>query len=140
MPAYAQFDTASVVGTVRDSAGAATPDATVTLTNTETGVSQTRITNDNGVYEFATVRPGIYVVSAEKAGFAVALVDNVQVQVGARQRVDLAMTVGAVTERVEVTAAAPLAETDTSQRGQVITGAPSASCRSTAASTRRWRC
>jgi hypothetical protein len=120
VPAFAQFDTASVVGTVRDTTGASSPDATVTLTNTETGVSLTRTTNADGVYEFVTVRPGGYVITAQKPGFAVALVDNVQVQVGARQRIDLQMAVGAVTEKVEVTAAAPLVDTETSQRGQVI--------------------
>ena len=59
-------------------------------------------------------------ITAEKAGFAVALVDGVQVQVGARQRIDLQMAIGQVTEKVEVTATAPLVETETSQRGQVI--------------------
>src|ERR1700741_4195325 len=82
--AYAQFDTASVVGTVRDTSGAVTPDTTVTVTNLETGVSLTRTTNGEGLYEFAPVRPGAYVITAQKPGFAVALVDNVQVQVGAR--------------------------------------------------------
>jgi len=62
------------------------------------------------------------VVTAERVGFALALVDNVQVQVGARMRVDLQMAVGQLSERVEVTAASPLIETDSSQRGQVITG------------------
>ena len=65
--AYAQFDTASVVGTVRDTTGAVTPDTTVTLTNTETGVSLTRTTNGEGVYEFTTVRPGAYVVTARES-------------------------------------------------------------------------
>jgi hypothetical protein len=120
VPAYAQFDTASVVGTVRDSTAAAVPDATVTLTNSETGVSLNRTTNGEGVYEFATVRPGTYVITSEKAGFAIALIDDVRVQVGARQRIDLQMSVGQVSERLEVTAAAPLVETETSQRGQLI--------------------
>ena len=122
-PAWAQFETAAVVGTVRDSSGAVVVDATITLLNPDTGVSVKRVTGSDGSYEFITVKPGTYVVTAEKAGLSVALVDNVQVQVGSRPRVDLTMTVGAVTERVEVTAAAPLTETDTSQRGQVITGA-----------------
>jgi len=120
VPAYAQFDTASVVGTVRDTSNAAMPGAIVTLTNSETGVSLTRTTNGEGVYEFATVRPGAYVVTAEKSGFSVALVDNIAVQVGARQRIDLQMAVGQISEKLEVTAAAPLVETETSQRGQVI--------------------
>src|SRR5262249_40198131 len=61
-------------------------------------------------------------VTAEKQGFAIALVDNVQVQVAARLRVDLQMAVGQVTEKVEVRASQPLLETDSSQRSEVITG------------------
>ena len=119
--ASAQFDTASVVGTVRDASGAVVPDAKVTLTNIATGVSLTRNTAADGNYEFAAVRPGEYLVTAEKSGFSIALMDNVQVQVAARMRVDLQMAVGQVTERIVVTAASPLIQTDTSQRSQVIT-------------------
>src|SRR5215831_16754516 len=120
--AWAQFETASVVGTVRDSSGAVVPGATVTLTGIETGVSASRTTNDSGLYEFVTVKAGLYVVTAEKQGFSSALVDNLQVQVGARQRVDLGLEVGRVSERIQVTASSPLVEHDSSQRGQVITG------------------
>ena len=120
--AFAQFDTASVVGTVRDNSGAVVSGATVTLTNVDTGVTQTKTTDVTGGYEFVTVRVGTYVLTAEKQGFAVAVADNVQVTVGARQRVDLSLQVGQLSERVEVTAAATHLETDTSQRGQVITG------------------
>ena len=122
-PASAQFDTASVVGTVRDSSGSVIPNAKVTLTNTATGVSVAKTTSADGSYEFFTVKPGIYVVTAEQTGFALALVDNVEVQVAARMRVDLQMKVGQLSEKVEVTASAPLLETETSQRGQVITTA-----------------
>jgi hypothetical protein len=120
--ASAQFDTASVVGTVKDASGATVPDAKVTLTNTETGVSAVRTTTADGNYEFSNVRPGTYVVTAEKAGFSIALMDNVPVQVAARMRVDLQLAVGQLSEKVLVTAASPLVETDTSQRSQVITG------------------
>jgi hypothetical protein len=121
-PAFAQFETASVVGTVRDNTGGIVPGATVTLTNIETGVSQTRTSDASGNYEFFTVRIGTYIITAEKEGFAVAVAENIQVTVGARQRVDLNLQLGQVTERVEVTAAATRLETDTSQRGQIITG------------------
>ncbi len=123
-PCFAQFETASVVGMVKDTSGAVTPDTSVTLTNTATGVSLTRTTNGNGVYEFTTVRPGDYVVTAQKAGFAVALVDGVRVEVAARQRIDLQMAVGDVSDQIEVTATAPLIDTDSSQRGQVIGAVP----------------
>jgi hypothetical protein len=121
-PAFAQFDTASVVGTVRDNSGAVVGDATVTLTNVATGVSLTKTTDSQGAYEFLSVRIGTYIVTAEKQGFAVAVADNIEVTVGARQRVDLSLQVGQLSERVEVTAATTRLETDTSQRGQIITG------------------
>lgn len=122
-PAFAQFETATVVGTVRDSSGGVVPDAKVTLTNVDTGVSAERRSGTNGNFEFFTVRIGNYVVTSEKDGFSIALVDNVQVTVGARQRVDLAMAVGQLTEKVEVSANAVLLQTDSSDRSQVITGA-----------------
>ena len=120
--AAAQFETASIVGTVRDNTGAVVGGATVTITHVETGVSSSRTTDDAGNYEFFTVRIGTYLVTAEKEGFAVAVADNVRVTVGARQRVDLSLQVGALTERVEVTGTVTRLETDTSQRGQVVTG------------------
>jgi carboxypeptidase family protein/TonB-dependent receptor-like protein len=120
--ALAQFDAATVLGTVRDASGAVVPAAKVTLTAVETGISVVRTSSGDGNYEFPAVKPGTFVVTAEKTGFAVALVENVQVQVGARLRVDLQMPVGGLTEKIEVTSARPLVETDSSQRGQVITG------------------
>lgn len=122
VPAAAQFETATVVGTVRDPSGGVVADALVTLTNTATGVTAERVSDANGAFEFFTVRIGSYVVTAEKAGFSVALVDNVQVTVGARQRVDVTMAVGQVSEKVEVSARAVLLQTDSSDRSQIITG------------------
>jgi len=119
--ALAQFDTAAVVGTVRDVSGGVVSGAQVTLTATETGISTVRTSTSDGNYEFAAVKPGRYVVTAEKPGFAVAMLDDVRVQVGARLRVDLQISPGQLTEKVEVSGRS-LVETDSSQRGQVITG------------------
>ncbi len=121
-PSWAQFDSATVVGTVRDASGGVVNEAKVTLTGVETGISVIRMSSDTGSFEFPAVKPGRYLVTAEKSGFALAMVENVIVQVGARLRVDLQMPVGQVTEKVEVTASSPLIETDSSQRGQVISG------------------
>jgi len=118
-----QFETGNVIGTIKDSTGAVVPGAKVTLTNTQTGVSSEKTSDANGLYEFFTVRPGSYVVTAEKAGFSIALVDNVQVTVGARQRVDLSMAIGQLSEKVEVSARAVLLQTDSSDRSQIISGA-----------------
>ena len=118
--AFAQFDTATVLGTVTDAAGAALPKATITLRNVATGITATAQTDENGNYQFFNVKIGAYTVTAEAQGFAKALAENIQVTVNARQRVDLAMKAGAVTETVTVTAEAALLETDSSERGQVI--------------------
>src|SRR5262249_34728584 len=121
--ALAQFETATIVGTVRDVSGAVVPGTTVTLTNSATGLSVQGTTGPDGSYEILTVKDGNSVITGEKTGFSLTLVDNVQVQVGARLRVDLQLPVGQVSEKVEVTASAPLLETESSQRGQVIGGA-----------------
>jgi hypothetical protein len=120
-PVLAQFENGAVVGVVRDSTGAVIVGAVVSLLSPEVGGEVRRETAADGSYEFLNVRPGLHVVSAEKDGLAMALVENVRVQVGARQRVDLTMAVGQLSERIQVTAAAPLLETDRSERGQVVT-------------------
>jgi len=119
--AYAQFDTATVLGTVTDTSGAAVPRATVTLKNLATGITAMAQTDEGGNYQFLNVKIGAYQVTAEATGFAKALAENVQVTVNARQRVDLALKAGALTETVTVSAdAVQLLETDTSARGQII--------------------
>ena len=56
----AQIDTGSVVGVVRDPSGAVIPGATVTLTNTTTGVTRVVTANADGGYQFAAVTPGVF--------------------------------------------------------------------------------
>jgi hypothetical protein len=118
--AYAQFDAAEVLGTVRDSSGSVVPKASVTLLNSETGIQAKTATDESGNYDFFNVKVGRYTVSVEANGFQKATAVQVSVVVNARQRVDFALQVGAVTETVEVTGAAAVLETDTSERGQVI--------------------
>lgn len=71
-PARAQFETAALVGTVRDTTGGIVADATITLLNPETGVSAKRTSGADGTFEFVTVKPGVYVVTAEKTGLSMA--------------------------------------------------------------------
>ena len=71
--AFAQFDSATVLGTVRDTSNAVVPAAKVTLTAVETGISIVRTSSDDGNYEFSAVRPGKYVVTAEKSETAIVI-------------------------------------------------------------------
>src|SRR5262249_29367210 len=116
----AQFETAAVLGSVKDRTDAVVGGDRVTLTNIQTNITSTKLSDENGAYEFVNVRPGRYRVTAEKEGFATAAAEDFVVNVGARQRVDLALAVGQVTESVNVSATVSLVESETSQRGQVV--------------------
>jgi hypothetical protein len=118
--AFAQFDTATVLGTVRDASGAVVPNATVKLRNTATGIEASITTDSEGNYQFFNVKIGTYQITAEMQGFAKAVADNIQVTVNARQRIDLALKAGQLTETVVISDTAPLLETESSDRGQVI--------------------
>jgi len=117
---FGQFETAEVLGTVRDASGAAIPKANVTLANQDTGIVAKATTDDNGNYDFFNVRVGRYTIVVEHSGFNKFTTTDVTVNVNARQRVDVTLAVGAVTESVEVTGVAAALETDSSERGQVI--------------------
>jgi hypothetical protein len=119
-PLMAQFDTAEVLGTVRDNSGAVVSRASIALVNQGTGIQAKTLTGDDGNFTFSNVRIGTYTISAEASGFSKAVAKDVTVNVNARQRVDLVLQLGAVTESVEVTAAAAVLETDTSSRSQLI--------------------
>src|SRR6185503_16187862 len=69
---YAQFDTSTVLGVVKDSSGAVVPGATVTLKNNATGITATAVSDSEGSYQFMNVRVGTYSVRAELQGFSVA--------------------------------------------------------------------
>ena len=118
--AFAQFETATVLGTIKDPAGAVVPGATVTLENTRTGVALPTKTNEEGNYTFVNVRIGDYRVKAEASGFKAALAETFTVTVSARQRVDLTLALGDASQTVEVQGAASALETDSSDRGQVV--------------------
>jgi hypothetical protein len=117
---YAQFDTATVLGTVHDSSGSVVPGVAITLRNNNTGITSATQTDDKGDYQFLTVKPGSYQVSAAHTGFSTATAENFTVTVNARQRVDLALQVGSVSSQIVVNAGVQLLETDSSEKGQVI--------------------
>ncbi|HMV50485.1 MAG TPA: carboxypeptidase-like regulatory domain-containing protein, partial [Blastocatellia bacterium] len=74
---YAQFDTATVLGTVRDAGGAVMPGVNVTLKNIDTSIAVNAQTDADGNFQFTNVRIGNYRVSAEKSGFSTAVAERV---------------------------------------------------------------
>ncbi len=109
-----------MLGTVHDPSGAPIAKVNVTLLNQDTGIEAKTITDDAGNYDFFNVKVGRYTITAEHPGFSKFTTTDVRVDVDARQRVDVALQVGAVTTSVEVSGAAAVLETDTSEHGQVI--------------------
>ena len=117
-PAFAQ--NGAVLGAVRDTSGAVIPNASVTLTNTATGVTTTNTTNNEGLYVFPYVQPGVYDVSASAAGFETVKQPAVTVHVTERVQVSFDLKIGTTKQTVEVTAVAPLLHTADAVTGQTI--------------------
>lgn len=118
--AWGQIDQGAIVGTVRDSSGSAIPKATVTLTNTASGVIRTTTTNDAGEYQFPALTPGIYIVKAEAKGFGAQVQNDIEIHVQSRPSIEFVLKVGEVTQVLEVQSATPLLETQNADVGGVV--------------------
>ena len=119
-PLTAQTFYGSIVGALTDASGSSVPAAAVTLTNAGTGERRAAQSNADGHYEFVSLVPGHYRLDVEKQGFKHLTRDDIEVQVQAVVRVDGSMQVGDVGQTVEVTAAAPLLQTESSSLGTVV--------------------
>jgi hypothetical protein len=116
----AQEFRATVTGRVTDPNGLVVPGATVTATNSQTGEVAVGVTTTDGVYTIPFLRPGIYTMSAELAGFRKVSQPNVQLEVGQTAAVNFQLQLGEVAEMVSVTAESPVLETSKADRGLVI--------------------
>src|SRR5260370_10434917 len=122
LPTGAQTNKADIVGTVTDSKGGVVKVSTVKVTKVDTGAAREVKSNDNGEYQAPSLEIGTYKITVTKQGFQTAVQENVVLQTNDRLRIDLTLTPGDVTGVVTITAAAPLVETESSNRGRVVTG------------------
>ena len=107
--ALAQGETTSaIVGQVRDTTNAVVPGAAVTITNHETGLKRSAVTDDAGRFNFPQLKPGTYSVRAEAPGFDTGQNDNVVSGLGQKQTVDFTLKVARSNEAVEVSSEAPI--------------------------------
>ncbi len=113
--------TASISGTVTDSSGAVITGATVTATNVETGVVETKSTNAQGFYSFQTLPVGKYNIKVKQAGFKDYEQTGLVLDVNQAVVVDVKVQVGQGSETVEVSGTALHVDTATTQMGEVIT-------------------
>lgn len=111
LPAQNATASATIAGRITDASGALMPGANLTLTNVQTGISRRVPSSQTGLYNFALVQPGTYIVTAEKSGFATMHSAPTPVQVGQTLTVNFSMKPGSQSQTVEVTAEAPLINT-----------------------------
>ncbi len=119
-PLRAQVDAGAILGTVTDASGSAVHGATVTLTNEATSAALSTTTGADGGYKFTPVRVGSYKLTVTFQGFETIVRNHVSVNVGENVVADFALKPGNVTTTVEVTAAAPVLQSQDASVGQVI--------------------
>jgi hypothetical protein len=110
----------SVAGSVTDPSGAAIADAQVTLTNVGTQEARKQSSGSEGLFQFVNVIPGQYKIDVEKAGFKHFTRQPVVVEVQQVVRIDVPLSIGELSQTVEVNAETPLLQTETSSLGQVV--------------------
>ncbi len=117
----AQTASGQITGSVKDASGSVIAKVKVTVTNQDTGLTRGTTTNDEGDYVVPLLPVGRYLVTAEQAGFKIAVRSDVRLTVDQIQRVDLDLEAGSVSETVEVKAAAVTLDTGSASIGQTIT-------------------
>src|SRR6267378_7074173 len=119
---FAQKVTGTITGVVTDDSGAVLPDATVTVTSTQTGASRSTTTGSDGSFSFPELNPGVYNVSVTKQGFKKVTTKNVELHVSDITTVPIKLPVGGMVETVEVQATAVQVETQSGVVGNVVNG------------------
>ena len=119
--AHAAEVTASLLGTVRDASGAVVPGDTISLTNTQTNVTQKVQTGTDGEYSFILIPVGQYRLTVERTGFRKYVQEGIILQVNQAAKQDIKLDVGAQTEVVEVTGDIAQVDTVTATLGSVET-------------------
>ena len=123
MSVYAQSNTGSMTGVVKDANGAAIANAVVVVTNIGTSESRTVQTDADGRYEVPSLSTGIYKIVASAGGFQETTVGDARLAVGEKARYDVTLSVGQVSGTVIVTADQTKVDTETATIGDTITSA-----------------
>jgi len=118
--AFAQEVTATITGTVTDQSGAAVAGATITAKSVERGTTYTAVSNDAGIYRIPLLPVGNYDLRVEKTGFQTSLYPPFTLVLNQVARVDVELKVGQVSQTIEVTGAAPILKTESTQVDTII--------------------
>ncbi len=118
--AYAQFDSGQIAGFVRDPSQSVITGANVTVTNQGNGEKHRVVTNSTGYYVVPNLFVGSYSVEVEAPGFKKSVQSGIQLSSAAKLSIDIELTVGAVTDSVEVSATAALVQSETATVGRTV--------------------
>jgi hypothetical protein len=113
-------ETGTITGVVKDNSGAVVVNAHVTVRNTDTGLSSNTNTDGQGLYVSPPLNPGNYNIEVDVPGFT-KVVEHVRLEVGQRATADIALTVGANAETIEVQDTGAVLETESSSVGNLRT-------------------
>ena len=122
--AWGQISTGTIVGVVEDASGAVVPNAQITVTQTATGEVRRSVTTAGGEFNLPFLQIGPYTVSATAGGFKTKTLSGITLRVDQTINLQIQLELGATTQTVEVTGAAPLIDSATSSLGQVIENKP----------------
>jgi hypothetical protein len=117
---WAQAPTGEITGAVTDQTGRAVGGASITITNVNTNIQRSVLSNGAGIYTAPALPPGMYSVKVNMAGFRSELRTDVSLQVDQVARLDFVLQVGSVAETVEVQAQAASLDTETATIGTVV--------------------
>src|SRR2546421_5374382 len=120
LPLFSQGNAGRIMGTVTDQSGGVVSGATVTVIDTDRGVTKTLVTNDAGEYNAPTLNPGTYKVRVEAKGFKTIERQNVVLEVGKEVRVDLTVQPGDQVQTITITESIPLVETTNATLGGTL--------------------
>ncbi len=118
---FAQSDTATITGTVRDPSAGSVPNATVTVRNETTGLERRATSNESGSYSVSNLPPGLYTVAVEAPGFKKYEKSNNKLDANLASTVDVLMSVGAATETVNVVSESQAVQSESATIGRVVT-------------------
>ena len=116
----AQTHQGTIRGTVIDPTGAVVPNATVTATNNDTGVTTTSVSSGVGAYGLLGLQPGTYTLRTQMEGFKTLVMEDLRVDLAAVIGMDLQLEIGSATETIDVTGATPLLQTENTEIRTVI--------------------
>jgi hypothetical protein len=120
---FAQEVTATITGTVTDTSGAALVGATITANSIERGTKYTAETNESGIYRMPYLPVGNYELRVEMTGFGTAKYPAFTLVLNQIARIDVQLKIGQVNQTIEVTSAAPILKTESTQVDTIINSA-----------------